>query len=96
MVLARGADPPGADVGRQPPTRVGVVASKRLGGAVQRNRAKRLLRELLRHRLDDLPAGLVVVVIAQAPLLRRAFVDLHRDLDRVARDLSRIARRPPP
>ncbi len=96
VVLARGPAPAGADGERPPATRVGVVASKRLGGAVQRNRAKRRLRELLRHRLDELPPGLVVVVIAQAPLLRRAFADLQRDMDRVTRDLARLARRPAP
>ncbi|GAB95413.1 ribonuclease P protein component [Kineosphaera limosa NBRC 100340] len=46
------------------PVRVGVVASKAVGNAVVRNRAKRRLRALLADRLPTLPAGLDLVVRA--------------------------------
>ena len=44
-------------------TRVGVVVGKKLGGAVARNRAKRRFRELGRLSLDDLPAGLDLLIL---------------------------------
>lgn len=49
--------------------RVGVIASRRTGGAVQRNRAKRLLREAFRLHQDLLPPGCDVVLIARASIL---------------------------
>ena len=61
------------------PARLGIVASRKLGDAVRRNRAKRLIRELFRH-LDPLPvAGPDVVVIPRRELFDAPFSDLERD-----------------
>ena len=43
------------------PSRLGVVASRKVGGAVRRARAKRLLREVYR-RQPDRPAGDLVLI----------------------------------
>ena len=45
------------------PARLGVVASKRVGGSVVRNRTKRLVREAFRKNPDAFPDNLDVVVI---------------------------------
>lgn len=52
------------------PTRCGFVAGKKVGPAVARNRAKRLLREVVRSRKNDLAAGWDLVLIARAPLAK--------------------------
>ncbi len=83
----------------RPERRLGVVASRRLGGAVQRNRAKRLLRELFRLDKERFPAGADVVLIAQAPILLRALPELRRELEAIATEMARrfralAARRP--
>jgi ribonuclease P protein component len=52
--------------------RLGIIASKRIGGAVVRNRAKRRLRDLFRHRDPGRPGqpcqGYDLVVIARSEL----------------------------
>ena len=44
-------------------TRLGVSVGRRSGGAVQRNRTKRLLRETFRRARADLPGGYDVVIV---------------------------------
>jgi ribonuclease P protein component len=61
-----------------PPARLGIVASRKLGDAVRRNRAKRLIREVFRH-LDTPPAAVDVVVIPRRELFDAPFTDLERD-----------------
>lgn len=60
---------------------VGYTASKKVGNAVQRNRAKRRLRALARSMLGDLGVpGHNYVLIARQATLNRPFSDLQRDL----------------
>lgn len=44
---------------------MGVTASRKVGGAVVRNRAKRLVREAFRATRDQWPAGIDLVVIVR-------------------------------
>lgn len=56
--------------------RLGIVVSRRLGGAVARNRWKRLLRETFRLRRHALPAWDIVAIPLRPPgRLRRPDVD---------------------
>ncbi|MDD2922230.1 MAG: ribonuclease P protein component [Anaerolineales bacterium] len=50
-------------------TRVGVVAGKTTGNAVQRNRAKRILREAARPLLASLASNLDMMLIARSGLV---------------------------
>ena len=46
--------------------RLGVVTSRKVGGAVQRNRARRRLREIYRHERPGLAGPADVVLVARA------------------------------
>jgi ribonuclease P protein component len=73
----------------QPP-RVGLVVSKAVGNAVVRNRTKRILRALMRSRIDQLPQGVDVVIRAKTDLPGTPSLTLGRDLDTV---LAMVLRR---
>ena len=60
-------------------SRVCVVASTAaVGGAVQRNRAKRRLREVFRHHQHLVPAGCDLMLIARAAATRRPLPELGK------------------
>lgn len=50
-------------------TRVGVAAGKSIGGAVQRNRAKRVLREAMRPLLNEVIGGQDILLLSRAKIL---------------------------
>lgn len=50
-------------------TRVAVIASKSVGGAVQRNRCKRLLRSRVNNNWAEMKQGVDILLIARKKLL---------------------------
>ncbi len=49
--------------------RVGVIASKAVGGAVERNRSKRLLRSAAGEVLEHISSDQMVLLLARKPIL---------------------------
>lgn len=58
-------------------TRFGVIASRRVGNAVKRQRGKRIFRELFRKNESALPALTDVVVVLRAHFDRYSYADLE-------------------
>jgi|SRR5438105_9704742 len=69
--------------------RLGIAATRKLGGAVERNRAKRLIREVFRR--NKIAAGFDVVVIPKRELLDASLSTLEADYrNLLARRLPRV------
>ena len=64
LILAAQSEPFGA-------ARLGITASRRIGGAVVRNRAKRLVRAAFRETRELFPDGIDLVVVVRKPLVER-------------------------
>ncbi len=46
--------------------RIGITASKKIGGAVSRNRARRVIREAIRELVPTIKSGFDLVLVARA------------------------------
>ena len=72
--------------------RFGVAATRKLGSAVERNRAKRLAREMFRRH--KLAAGLDIVVVPRREMLDAPFATLEADYHAVLERRGRERPRP--
>ena len=68
--------------------RLGIAATRKFGGAVQRNRAKRLIREVFRR--NKIAPGFDIVVIPKRELLDASQIALETEFRRI---LERSLRR---
>jgi ribonuclease P protein component len=59
--------------------RLGVVTSKKIGGAVQRSRARRLLRESFRQHQNELSQSVEIVLVARNSIAGKKFADVEKD-----------------
>ena len=72
-----------------PHDRLGIIASRKVGGAVQRNRAKRRLREIFRHcaTVPSPTLPMDVVVIARTAIVDAPFALVTADFQTALRKL---------
>lgn len=81
----------------RPQHRLGLTVSRKVGGAVTRNRARRLLRESFRRLPQPAGPGFDLVVVARRDIVGRTQAEVDSELrDRVRRlaDRSRGRRAP--
>jgi ribonuclease P protein component len=68
--------------------RMGVTVSRKVGGAVVRNRVKRWLRECYRRRRTDFPTEVDVVVVARPAAAAAGQANICRELTTLVRRLG--------
>ena len=77
--------------------RVGFTASRKVGNAVKRNRARRRLKALVREMIaTGANPGLDLVLIARPATVDRPFDELRRDLQQSLQRTKAARRRPDP
>lgn len=75
-------------------SRFGFSVSKRVGGAVVRNRVRRRLREIVRLRLPAIASGWDVVLIARPPIAQAEFRQIEAAVERLLQQAGLYAVRP--
>jgi ribonuclease P protein component len=66
-----------------PGRRLGITVSRKVGGAVARNRVKRLVREAFRRRKALFPEGLDVVFVAKRAATVVELTSLLREIEKL-------------
>lgn len=59
-------------------SRIGITVSRRLGGAVARNRIRRRIREAVRRVASVVPPGWDLVIVARRGAIAASFAELER------------------
>ena len=75
------------------PTRLGVTVTRKIGGAVVRNRIKRHLREFFRVEYQYLPSSIDMSVIGLRGAEKLSFTDVQRELQVVLLSVKGSANR---
>ena len=81
---------PRADASQSGP-RIGITVSRVLGGAVQRNRIKRRMREAIRLHIADLAASVDVVFNPKKLVLDAEFTQIEQEVRRAFQVIQKNA-----
>lgn len=82
-VFAHGKSYPGKYVVvyiAQGPAKFGFIASKKVGNAVVRNRAKRLMREVVRRHLPEIKENTQIICIARSSIRGLSYTQVESSI----------------
>lgn len=75
---------------KRPFNRLGITVSKKTGGAVVRNRVKRLIRECYRLNEEKLKSGYDIVVVARRQIIESDFHGVQASFLALAKKLDML------
>ena len=61
-------------------TKYGFIASKKVGNSVVRNRARRLMREVIRLHMSDLIKGVQIICIARSTIKGVSYFEVEKSM----------------
>lgn len=70
------------------PTRIGFVTGKKVGCAVERNRARRLMKEVYRLHQHKLREGYAIVIVGRAYLAKATYAEAEQEIMNLFRKLK--------
>lgn len=75
---------------RSPYNRIGITTSKKIGNAVARNRAKRIIRAAYRNSEKMFPIGFDIVFVARPDIISEKSTNIERFIkQRVLKDMNK-------
>lgn len=74
------------------PTRFGFIASKKVGNAIQRNRAKRLMREVIRINFLKIKEDIQIICIAKARIKGVSYSEVEKSMVYILEKVNAIKR----
>ncbi len=72
-----------------PYSRTAFLASKKVGNAVERNRARRLMKESVRTTQVELPEGYDYIFIARNTIINRKCADVKKSIEAAIKKVKR-------
>lgn len=66
-------------------TKVGFVTGKKVGNAVQRNRARRLMKEVYRIHQHEIREGYNIVIVGRDPLKQASYKEVEHSIMKLLR-----------
>jgi ribonuclease P protein component len=73
-------------------SKIGVVTSRKIGNAVHRARARRLMREVFRQHQHDLSASVNMVLVARQSIATKDFHGVERDFLAILKEADLLRR----
>ena len=72
------------------PKRFGFIASKKIGNSVQRNRARRLMREVIRLHLSEIRNDIQIILIARVGIKGVSYAAVEKSMMNMLRNANAL------